>query len=166
MTIAILSVVMSIGMIAYQKGIEKARVEKAKADLAQLKTAISQLEEDTNRSPGVNPGPPPTPLRITPCVQNPEVYLDTCDAGLRCTNGLLSNWNGPYMNPVPKDPWGTSYFFDPDYKCFKFVEGCQQIPDLNNTGVWVRAIVSFGPNKLETYNDGDNVVLVLCQDIQ
>lgn len=149
--IAIISTLASIILVGIQNAQEKARIAKARQELSQLRTAIHLLEIDTGLHP--NKLPP------EPCVRNPEVYLDSCAAGIQCTDGGFPNWKGPYMESVPKDPWGTYYFFDPDYKCTDQI-GCEGVP----SGTWVRAILSFGPNKAENYGPGsDDIVLILCR---
>lgn len=149
--IAIISILSSIVLVSVQGAREKARIVRTKADLKTLSTAIGMLEIDTNLHPNK--------LTLLPCVQNPEVYLNSCAAGLQCSDGGFPGWQGPYIAKVPKDPWGTYYFFDPDYKCTDQI-GCEGIP----SETWVRAILSFGPNKSEDYGPGsDDIVLILCR---
>ena len=149
--IAIIGILSSVVLVSLNSAKHKAKVARAHAELNQLRTAIGILEIDTNLLPGK--------LSLSPCVQNPEIYLDRCGAGIQCTDGGFPGWSGPYMNVVPKDPWGTYYYFDPDYRCRTFVKGCEGVPD--NT--WLQVAVSFGPNKSENYDDGDNVVVILCR---
>lgn len=152
--IAIIGILSSIVLVNLQETREKARIARAQSDLNQLKTAITMLELDT--------GLHPNHLEPTPCVQDPEVFLNSRAAGIQCTDGSFPNWNGPYMESVPKDPWGTYYYFDADYNCGAGQIGCEGIP----LGTWVRAIVSFGPNKEENYGtstgESDDIVSVLC----
>ena len=149
--IAIIGILSSTILVSLQGAREKARIACVQSDLYQLRTAIGMLEIDTNLHPNK--------LSLTPCVQDPEVYLNSCAAGIQCTDGGFPGWNGPYMVSVPKDPWGTYYFFDPDYKCTDQI-GCENIP----SGTWVRAILSFGPSKAENYGPGsDDIVSVLCR---
>lgn len=62
------------------------------------------------------------------------------------TDGGFPGWKGPYDQSVPKDPWGSDYFFDSD---------C----DIGGTDYVV--IGSFGPNKLEPkVHDSDDVILI------
>lgn len=148
--IAIIGLLASAVMISFPGATKRANIVIAQREMQQLHEAIQQLELDTEMSPNH--------LSLTPCVQNPEVYLDYCRAGLQCTDGGFPKWKGPYFENVPKDPWGTYYYFDPDYYCYDYVVGCENMPN----GKVVRAIVSFGPNKSESYTDGDNVVRILC----
>ena len=152
--IAIIGILSSTVLVSLQGAREKARIARVQSDLYQIRTAIGMLEVDT--------GLHPNKLNLTPCVQNPEVYLDSCTAGIQCTDGGFPGWSGPYIASVPKDPWGTYYYFDPDYQCTN-QKGCEGIP----SGTWVRAILSFGPNKAENYgpgsDDSDDIVSVLCR---
>jgi general secretion pathway protein G len=147
--IAIIGILSSTVLVSLNGAREKARITKAQSDLNQLRTAISMLEIDTGLSPNK--------LSSAPCVQDPEVYLNDCAAGIQCTDGGFPGWSGPYMASVPLDPWGTNYYFDPDMQC-NGQKGCEGIP----SGTWVRAVVSFGPNKKEDYG-GDDIALILCR---
>ncbi|MDD5071626.1 MAG: type II secretion system protein GspG [Patescibacteria group bacterium] len=133
--ISIIGLVATIAFYSVNLTREKAKIAKAKADLKQIAIAIDILANDT----GLHPGK----LSLSPCVQDPEMYLDTCNAGLVCDSGF-PNWQGPYMASVPLDPWGNKYIFDGDYGS-------------------ARAIHSGGPNRsgINVY-DTDNVVYVLC----
>jgi general secretion pathway protein G len=150
--IAILGLLMSIVLASLNASRVKARVSKVRADLDQMRRAINMLEIDTELGPGFVPW--------DPCVQDPELFLEDCDAGLQCTSGGFLGWDGPYMPAVPLDPWNNRYIFDGDYTCQTGVSGCGGIPDSTT----VRAIHSGGPNGsgINTY-DSDNIVLVLCR---
>lgn len=144
---AIMSLLSSAALVSLRGAKDEANIAKARIDLNLLRTAILQLENDT--------GLHPNHLSPTPCKQKEEVYLDSCKAGIQCTDGGFPGWAGPYMS-VPLDPWGTYYYFDPDYKC-KDQIGCEGAPK----NAWTRAIVSFGPNKAENYGE-DDIILILC----
>lgn len=145
--LAIMSLISSLAMANLRAAKEMANIAKARIDLNLLRTAILQLEGDT--------GLHPNHLELMPCKQKKkEVYLDSCESGIQCTDGGFPGWDGPYML-VPLDPWGTYYYFNPDYKCKEQI-GCEGVPK----NAWTRAIVSFGPNKTE--GDEDDILLVLC----
>jgi len=149
--ISIIGILSSIVLASLQSARQKARIARAQSDLNQLATAIGILEIDT--------GLHPNKIQLNPCVQDPEVFLNSCAAGIQCTDGDFPGWAGPYMNTVPLDPWGTNYYFDSDYQCTD-QKGCVDIP----SGTWVRAIVAFGPNLSENYGPGsDDIVSVLCR---
>jgi len=133
--ISIIGFLFSIAFYSVNVTRTKAKIAKAKADLKQIATAIDMLANDT--------GLHPAKVSLTPCVQDPGVYLDSCSAGLACDSSF-PNWKGPYMAKVLLDPWGQKYMFDADYGA-------------------ARAIHSGGPNKsgMDVY-DSDNIVYVLC----
>lgn len=134
----------------------KANNAKVKLDLKNLRTAIALLEQDTGKWPnGCDPS----------TISNPEVMLDTDQAGIKTiptaqnngdgciwTNADIAKWDGPYMQS-PTDPWGKSYHFDPDYRPY---ENCSSETTLAETV----ALVSSGPNKsaLNAY-DCDDIYL-------
>lgn len=128
----------------------KARTAKVQADLRNLRTAIGLLESDTGKWP--NGCPPATSA-------NPEVALDTAQAGIKTAptvqnNGSgcawtaeeVANWKGPYMQ-TPTDPWGRSYIFDPDYHIY---ENCAA------QGAGATVIVVFSPGPTITNAQGIN----------
>ena len=87
---------------------EQAKVAAAKADIeAHLATALKLYELDNGHFP--SPG------------QGIEALLTK-----PITNPLPSNWNGPYIEKEPIDPWGRSYQYAspgnhrPDYDLFSF----------------------------------------------
>ena len=68
-------------------------------------------------------------------------------AGIRQTDGLFPNWNGPYIQILPLDPWGNNYFIDTDYM----------------TAQGDKAVVgSYGPNGLglNDYDDDDVIYII------
>lgn len=145
--IAIIGLLSSVVLASLSSARAKARTARTQADLKQIQLAMQLLYNDTNLHPNK--------LSLFPCVQNPEVYLNSNAAGIQGTDGGFPGWNGPYMSTVPKDPWGTNYYFDADYRCGTGTLGCS----INGM---VRVIESFGPNKAENYDNGDDIVLVLC----
>jgi len=148
--ISIISLLSSVVLASINGVRESARESRVQADLQQIRLAIEQLKSDTGLLPnGLNP---------SECIQNPEAQLDQCAAGIECNDGTFSGWGGPYMEPVPEDPWGTVYQFDPDYKCKQAAEGCEQ----TDSGLDTRAIFSCGPNQSCGY-DSDNIVRVMCK---
>lgn len=148
--IAVLALLASMLMPVVGRIMADARVSKAQSDLFSLSQAIQRLEVDTGQLPGH--------LVPTSCVLGPEIYVDSCSAGIQCTDASFPNWKGPYLTTVKKDPWGTHYYFDPDYTCSPATQGCE---GLSRT---VRVIESFGPNKAQNYGaPNDDIVFVLCR---
>jgi len=137
--VAIIGILAAIAIPAYINFRDKAKIAQAKSDLHNMQLAIEQLAIDTNKWPG------PQNVGVT---ADAEVWdLSAANAGLTKTNGGFPNWNGPYMKSVPKDPWGSNYFFDPDY----YVKG-----------VKYAAIGSFGPNQCcRNQYDSDDVILLM-----
>lgn len=137
--ITIIGIISAIAIPAYINFRDKARIAQVKSDLRNIQLAIEQLANDTEKWPG------PQSVGLT---ADAEVWdLSASKAGLVATNGGFPNWKGPYMKSVPQDPWGSKYFFDPDY----YVGGTKYA-----------ALGSFGPNKCckNTY-DSDDVVLLM-----
>jgi len=148
----ILVVVAIIGILAaiaaYWVGTarNKAKVSRAKADLEQLDIAVEMMQHDT----GLHPGR----ILTGPCIQDVEVSLESCDAGVVCNSGF-SNWDGPYSERA-EDAWNSPYYFSANYLC-NGQEGCDAV--LDNTQV--RAIFSAGPN--QSLNDSDDVIRIMCE---
>lgn len=145
--IALLSV---FGLTAYNRAQRNALITKTQADLKEINTALIHLGLHTEQIPMHYPA-------NGACIQNNEVSLTDCRAGLLCTDGDFPNWQGPYIDSNLLDEWGSPYQFDPDYRCSKEVSGCESVPE----GKIVRAIYSVGPDKQGGYNP-DNIVFILC----
>lgn len=72
---------------------EEAKIKVAKSDIdANLATALKLYELDNGTYPTTAQGL--AALRIRPA-----------------TNPLPANWNGPYIEKDPLDPWGHSYIY-------------------------------------------------------
>jgi len=72
---------------------EEAKVKVAKSDIdANLATALKMYELDNGAFPTTSQGL--SALRVKPN-----------------TNPLPSNWNGPYIEKDPLDPWGRAYIY-------------------------------------------------------
>ena len=137
--LAIIGILLAIAIPAYTIFKDKARTSRARSDFRAIQIAIELLASDTEKWPG------PNSVGVT---ANKEVWdLNSSDAGLVTATSGFPNWNGPYVQSVPKDPWGSDYFFDPDYK----IGG-------DNYAV----VGSFGPNKVgKNKYDSDDVILIL-----
>ena len=152
--IAIIGLLATIVLVSVNSARKKARITAAQAELTQISLAMEFLYDDTGEYPAHCLAYPPCS-----CSGGPERLLNSCQAGLECTDGGFSNWNGPYINDT-RDPWGNYYIFDADFTCNTGVLGCEGIPN----GTVTRAIHSGGPNGsgINSY-DADNIVLVLCR---
>lgn len=144
--VAIIGILAAIAIPAYINFRDKAKVAQAKSDLRTIQLAIELLANDTNKWPG------PNDLREVGKKEKAEVEvwdLNSGQAGLVTTNGAFPNWKGPYLQSVPKDPWGMDYFFDPDY----FIGGKEYV-----------VVGSFGPNKVgQNLYDSDDIILKLAE---
>jgi general secretion pathway protein G len=137
--LAIIGILTGISISTYMTYKEQAKIARAKAELKNIHLAIEALANDTERWPG------PNTIGVT---ANQEIWnLSSSQAGLVSATIAFTNWKGPYMESVPQDPWGSDYFFDPDYKI---------------NGDWVPVVGSFGPNK-EGQNkyDSDDIYRIL-----
>jgi type II secretion system protein G len=118
----------------------RVKAAQALAELKDIQFAIELLASDTEKWPG------PNDVGVT---ANQEVWdLSAANAGLVVANAGFPGWDGPYIQLVPQDPWGSDYFLDPDYR-------------INGTDFAV--IGSFGPNTVgRNVYDSDNVILFLA----
>jgi len=138
-SIAVIGMLAAIAIPAYTTYKDKARTTQALANLKDIRLAIELLASDTEKWPG------PNDVGVT---ANQEVWdLNSPSAGLVVANAGFPGWDGPYIQSVSQDPWGSSYFFDPDYS-------------INGTDFAV--VGSFGPNKVgKNLYDSDDVILIL-----
>ncbi len=142
--IGAIGILIGIAIPAYNVYREKAQIAEVQQVLKDIERAIIALAIDT----GVWPANEPIGME-----GNDEVYnLNDPEGGLtNNANDLFSNWNGPYIPVVPLDPWGSNYFFDPDYS----VPG-----DPSHVPV----VGSLGPDALTAYEyryNADNIILRL-----
>jgi len=142
--IGAISILVGIALPAYNGYREKAKIAEAMKVLKDIEVAIITLAADSGEWPGhqnlgvINNG-----------ASNEIEDLNAASSGLVATDNNFSNWNGPYMNAVPLDPWGTHYFLDTDYS----------IP---STGPDFVVLGSYGPNGQGNNNyDDDDVRLIL-----
>lgn len=139
--LAVIGILVAIAVPTYMTFRDQAKIAQAKSELRGIQLAIEQLAIDTNKWPG------PTNMGET---TNKEVWdLNSDDAGLVVAGKKFTNWKGPYMSSIPKDPWGSDYFFDGDYTI---------------SGTKYAVIGSFGPNKCcQNTVDSDNIIVKLTQ---
>lgn len=144
--IAIISLLGSVVTATLSGTREDARKVTARAELNSLHNAIQLLVNDTGKYPnGCQPGR----------YSNPEIRLSAPNAGLvseptvgnqgtGCvwTSRDIQRWDGPYVDSENiTDPWGNSYWYDPDYLPYR---ECSEKPNEPGTVV----IFSFGPNEV------------------
>jgi type II secretion system protein G len=137
--LAIIGILTAISISTYITYKEKAKVARVQADLKNIHLAMEALAADTERWPG------PNTIGVT---ADDEIWdLTTPEAGLLSATGAFINWKGPYIQAIPKDPWGSDYFFDPDY----YIDGSP-----------VPVVGSFGPDKQGKFSyDSNNIYRLL-----
>lgn len=138
--VGVLAVIAAIAMPNLTRARENAKIRRATADLEMISAALLKMGWDTGKFPyGI--------ARNT--IGDAETWdLESSVGGLIVSNAVLfPDWQGPYMDYVPLDPWGSKYFFDPDYRV---------------GGVFRSVVGSFGPNK-EGRNvyDADNIYIIM-----
>lgn len=139
--LGIIAILAAISIPTYMTYKEKAMIGRAKAEIKNIHVAIEALAADTEQWPGPN---------VVGLTANQEVWdLKSSQAGLVSATAGFNNWQGPYIQNVPTDPWGSNYFFDPDY----YING-NPVP----------VVGSFGPNKIgRNVYDSDDVYVILPQ---
>jgi len=135
--VAIIGLLAAIAIPVFSSYRDRAMIVLVRTDLRNIQRAMEMLASDTDKWPG------PSDVGV---IANHEIWdLNSPQAGLVATNGGFPNWNGPYIDSVPKDPWGSDYFLDPDYMI---------------GGIVYAVVGSFGPNKVGQY-DSDDIYLIL-----
>lgn len=138
--VGVIGILAGIAIPSFMRSRHNSCINRAKSDLRVIAQAIDNLAFDTGRWPG---GYILGEEKGDAEVKN----LNSGGAGIVANNGTFPSWQGPYMKVVPQDPWGTNYFFDPDYQA----------------GTETLSVVgSFGPNGSEMNDyDEDNIYVVL-----
>lgn len=148
--IAIIGILASIVIVRLESARELALIAKAQEDLHSIRNTIQTLALDTDEWPGhaiVDD--------IQSGVSGNELWdLTAQEAGLVATDGLHANWQGPYIQGIPLDPWGNPYFFDTDYDI-----------DPAAGEKWAAVVGSFGPNgNGQNVYDDDNIIILLKEE--
>ncbi len=165
--ISIIGILASIVLVSMSSAREEARIAKAQVEIEQISNAILRLEIDTNQWPAHQ-----TPNTTCPGCANNELCDDGCTyklsseyAGLFLDDSSdpYPNWQGPYIQVIPLDPWGNEYFFDTDYDI-------DPGPDPVTEREWVAVIGSYGPDGEGNngYDDtpdtsGDDIIYILAR---
>ena len=140
--IGAIGILLGIAIPAYYGYHEKAKTARVMDELKTIERAIIALAIDTGKWPGLEDIGVEGSTEIED-LNSPEAGITNND------DDDFSNWNGPYLQGVPRDPWGTHYFFDPDYN---IPGGPSQVP----------VIGSYGPNGVGKNNyDSDDVIMRL-----
>jgi general secretion pathway protein G len=106
---------------------KKANIQAAKVQIRSFKGALEQYSLHTNSFPATEQG-------LTALVQKPA------ESGSEETT-TTSGWDGPYLEEIPKDPWGKPYQYE-----YPPTRGKGEYPD-----IW-----SYGPDGQD--NTEDDVV--------
>jgi len=145
--IGAIGILVGIAIPVYNGYLERANIAEAQQVLKDIERAIITMAIDT----GKWPGPAPIGKKSNTEIEN----LNLAVAGLvTFTNATdFPNWSGPYISSVPLDPWGTHYFFDPDYN---IPGGPAQVPLLG----------SYGPNGvgINVYDSDDVIMRLGCKE--
>ncbi len=143
--IGAIGILLGIAVPAYNGYREKSQIAAAMQDLKRIETAIIALGTNTMQWPGGESVGKEGSTEIEN-LNSPEAGLTNND------DGDFSSWNGPYIPSVPLDPWGTHYFFDPDYN---IPGGPSQVPDIG----------SYGPNGVgkNLYDSDDVITRLACK---
>lgn len=106
--VAIIGMLAAIAVPSFVVSRRVARKNKALGDLRVISAAVEELAFDTGLWPGGEPAG----------VVGDKEILDLNDpgAGIVSEDGTFDGWQGPYMDAVGPDPWGSDYFFDADYR--------------------------------------------------
>lgn len=149
--IAIIGILAGIVLVSFSGLQDRAREAEARSELAQIKRVIDILYLDTGQ----------WPLHTTQADAGSEAASNELEDLTDERAGLLlndsgtpfPNWNGPYTDDIPTDPWGNDYFFDADYDI-----------DPGPGQTWAVVVGSFGPNGvgINAY-DEDDIYLIIAQ---
>ena len=105
--VGIIGLLATLGTLAVNKTSRNARIKTAQSELEMISAAVLQLAWDTGKWPNGQ-------IRTTGG-SSENWALTGAGCGLLDTDGSHVGWKGPYYEGEIKDPWGNSYFFDPDY---------------------------------------------------
>ncbi|MEI6971545.1 MAG: type II secretion system protein GspG [bacterium] len=171
LVVAVIGVLTMIAIPKVISAVNNARYSQAEADLNIISAAINQLMADTGKFPASSTTDLSYGIRTAGSKINEELEdLSAPDAGLLCcnTNRFGTKWQGPYLEKLPLDPWGTPYFLDPDYNVggsnANAKPGAVRKGGGRGQSLLVNRIVvgSYGPNRgtLNTY-DSDDIYIIL-----
>ena len=89
----VLVILATLAAIVYPKVMgrsEQARITAAQTQIASFKTALDSFEVDTGKYPVGRNG-------LMDLIQQPRDVV---------------GWHGPYLESIPKDPWGGAYLYE------------------------------------------------------
>ncbi len=106
--VAVVGLLTSLAVVGIRSAVHASRVATARQDLERIMAAIEQLAWDTGRWPGGED------IRIAPRYLTARFAdLSAPAAGLTVNADVsgIPNSRGPYLDRIPRDPWGRRYFF-------------------------------------------------------
>ena len=99
--IELMVVILIIGLLAtivvqnLRSATDRAKRVKAQADIAQLKSGLDRFYLDAGSYPTTDQG-------LAALVAQPS------------SGNVPKDWQGPYVEKIPPDPWGNQYFYQSD----------------------------------------------------
>jgi general secretion pathway protein G len=99
--IELMVVILIIGLLAtivvqnLRSATDRAKKVKAQADIAQIKSGLDRYYLDVGSYPGTDQG-------LSALVAAPS------------GGNVPHDWQGPYLERIPPDPWGNPYFYQSD----------------------------------------------------
>jgi general secretion pathway protein G len=99
--IELMVVILIIGLLAtivvqnLRSATDRAKRVKAQADIAQIKSGLDRFYLDAGGYPTTDQGLPALVTAPT-------------------TGNVPHDWQGPYLEKIPNDPWGNPYFYQSD----------------------------------------------------
>jgi general secretion pathway protein G len=99
--IELMVVILIIGLLAtivvqnLRSATDKAKRVKAQADIAQIKSGLDRYYLDNGSYPSSDQG-------LNGLVSAPG------------SGNVPKDWGGPYLEKIPPDPWGNSYYYQSD----------------------------------------------------
>ncbi|MCD6418440.1 prepilin-type N-terminal cleavage/methylation domain-containing protein [bacterium] len=147
--VVIVGVLASLAVARYRIATQKFKIAEATLWCNRIAKAIDTMGSETGEYPGH------TPAGFVCYWAHNEVWdLNSGRAGLvhDDPDNPFPEWNGPYINKVPLDPWGNKYAWDSDYY-------------LRDERKWVAAVISFGPNgRGPNHYDDDNIIVIVTAE--
>ena len=97
--IGIIALLATIVVQNLRPSFDKAKRVKAQADIAQIKSGLDRYYLDAGSYPTTDQGLP---------------SLSAAPSG----GNVPHDWQGPYLEKIPPDPWGNAYFYQSDGNTF------------------------------------------------
>ena len=109
MVVVIIGILMSIAIPQLTGKSQKARINAAKFQIGIFKTALGNYEMDVGEFPSTSQG-------LKALEERPSDVAE-------------DDWDGPYMDEIPKDPWQQEYIFRSPGEHSKYYDLSSKGPD-------------------------------------